>query len=561
MKSHEEEVLKYCNEIKSGTIPSCIYTKKAVKRFLTDIKRKDDESFLYCFIPEQADKIINFAETLFIPDINKKLELLSWHKFIYYNLFGFYLKADTTKRRFRQAYVEVARKNSKTTSLLFPIILYDFMYTSAAESFFVSKDNNQSTKTYIELKNIFVNTFKPNQREIVVTDSRIRKESTNSFIQFFSSESRGTDSFKNSCSVIDEFWNYDNDEVVTSFRFGSRARKNTLVLIITSAGLNISGPCYAENEKTRKLLNNTITDDTYFGIIYAYDNKDDWKDKNNFIKANPSLGVILKGDILENDLNDALITPSHQSDFKAKTCGIWTNAVSNWIPIQIWDTEIRNQIIDISEFNGQPCYTGLDLSSISDFTAYTKCFKKDGLFYLYHKFYIPSEQIMEKYRVENINIKDWINKGIVIAIDGPTINYDFILNDIIDDYDKFNLIELNYDNWNSKELINKLEDRIPKTDLIQYDQSLKKMNSPSKLFEKLIMEDKIIDPNPVMKWMVSNAVIKIDPNGNYKPLKSYKSSTQRIDGVITSIMSIDRANLNDEPVGTKDFNDILKLFK
>jgi phage terminase large subunit-like protein len=527
---------------------------------LSDIKRKDDESFLYRFIPEQADKIINFAEKLFIPDINKKLKVLSWHKFIYYNLFGFYLKADITKRRFRQAYVEVARKNSKTTSLLFPIILYDFMYTPAAESFFVSKDNNQSAKTYIELKNIFVNTFNPDQRKIIITDSRIRKESANSFIQFFSSESRGTDSFKNSCSVIDEFWNYDNDEVVTSFRFGSRARKNTLVLIITSAGLNISGPCYNENEKTKKLLNNVIFDDTYFGIIYAYDDKDDWKDPELFIKANPSLNEIIKPEILENDLNDALITPSHQSDFKAKTCGIWTNSVSNWIPLQTWNTKIRNKVVDINDFNGLPCYAGLDLSSINDFTAYTKCFKKDGLFYLYHKFYIPSEQILEKYRVENINIKDWIEKGIVISIPGPTIDYDFIMKDIVEDYEKFNLIELNYDNWNSKELVNKLEDRMPKTDLIQYDQSLKKMNSPSKLFEKLIMEDKIVDPNPVMKWMVSNAVIKIDPNGNYKPLKEYKSSTKRIDGVITSIMTIDRVNLNDEPIREKNFDAVLNLF-
>ena len=139
MKSHKDEVLSYCK-----VVLSCVYTKKAVKRFLSDVKRKDDESFLYDFVPEQADKVINFAETLFIPDMNKRLELLSWHKFVYYNLFGFYLKADKTKRRFRQAYVEVARKNSKTTSLLFPIILYDFMYAPAAESFFVSKDNNQS---------------------------------------------------------------------------------------------------------------------------------------------------------------------------------------------------------------------------------------------------------------------------------------------------------------------------------------------------------------------------------------------------------------------------------
>jgi phage terminase large subunit-like protein len=410
----------------------------------------------------------------------------------------------------------------------------------------------------LELRQIFLESFKFNPREYTVTDNGIHTK--NKFIKFFSSETRGTDSYKNSCSVIDEFWNYDNDKVITSFKYGGRARKNNLVLIITSAGLNISGPCYAENEKAKKVLNGILTDDTYFTIIYAYDEKDDWKDKKLFIKANPSLHDIIKQEILENDLNDALITPSHQSDFKAKTCGIWTNDTTNWIPLQKWDTQKRNTIIDINEFKGQPCYAGLDLSSINDFTAYTLCFKKGDLYYLFHKFYIPSEQVMEKYRVENINIKDWIDKGIVTAVPGPTIDYEYIKKDIQNDSEQFNLIELAYDSWQSENLINSLEEIIPKTILIKYPQSLKQMGAPSKEFERLILEDKIIDPNPVMKWMVGNAVVKVDVNGNYKPLKEYKSSTKRIDGVITSIMSINRCGLGENISMNTNFDNILRLF-
>jgi phage terminase large subunit-like protein len=304
-----------------------------------------------------------------------------------------------------------------------------------------------------------------------------------------------------------------------------------------------------------------LTDDTYFTVIYAYDDGDDWKDKNNFIKANPSLGTIIQPEILENDLTDALITPSHQQDFKAKTCGIWTNDTSNWIPLQKWDTKIRNTSIDISEFKNECCYGGLDLSSINDFTAYTKCFYRDNLFYLFHKFYIPSEQIKEKYLHENINIHDWVNKGIVTAIPGSTIDYDFIKEDIKRDSEQFNIIELSYDKWQANKLIDSLEELIPHTILIQYDQSLKQMSNPTKQFEQLIYEDKIIDANPVMKWMITNVVVKPDANNNYKPLKEYKSSTKRIDGCITSIMAIDRcnANLGNEPEN-KDFNTILNLF-
>jgi phage terminase large subunit-like protein len=466
-------------------------------------------------------------------------------------------KDDDTRRRFRSGYVEVARKNSKTTSLLFPIILYDFLSTDSAESYFVAQDEKQSYKAFQELKHI-IKADKDLGAVISETVSAVTYQ--HSRIAFFSSESGGTDSYKNSCSVIDEFHSYDNDRVVTSFQYGGRARKNNLVLIITSAGLNLSGPCYAENEKARKVLNGVLTDETYFTVIYAYDENDDWKDPKNFIKANPSLNAIIKPEILENDLHDALITPSHQSDFKAKTCGIWTNDTTSWIPLQTWDTETRNRSVAISEFAGQVCYAALDLSSINDFTAYTLCFDYEGFYCLFHKFYVPSEQIVEKYRVENINIREWIEKGIVTAIPGPTIDHDFIKTDITRDAERFNIVELAYDRWQSDRLITSLEEIIPQTVLIEHGQSMKDMSNPSKDFERAIIEDKIIDPNPVMKWMVSNAVVRPDANGNYKPLKEYKSSTKRIDGVITSIMALDRCRQNENGGGAADFSEILKLF-
>jgi phage terminase large subunit-like protein len=371
---HLMETLHYCNEIKTGKLRAGQYCIKAVKRFLSDMKRIQDEDFPYEFKSELADEVIEFAQSLFIPDMGRKLVLLPWQKFIYFNVYGWVYKADMSRRRFRSGYVEVARKNSKTTSLLFPIILYDFLTTDSAESYLVSQDEKKSYKYFQELKAI-IKADKELDKITSDTISTITYDTNR--IAFFSSESKGIDSYKNSCTVIDEFHGYDTDKIVTAFKYGGRARKNNLTLIITSAGLNRAGPCYAENEKARKILNGILTDESYFTIIYAYDDKDDWKDKELFIKANPSLGTIVQEDILENDLNDALITPSHQADFKAKTCGIWTNDTTNWIPLHKWDTDKRNKNIDIRDFKGGSCYCGLDLSSISDFTAYTKCFTKE----------------------------------------------------------------------------------------------------------------------------------------------------------------------------------------
>lgn len=534
--SHYKEVIQYCRDIKSGRIKSGAYTKKAIERFMNDIKKQDSESFPYKLINECADEVIDFAESLQIPDINtedKRLRLLPWMKFVYYNIYGWRHKNNDSIRRFRFGYVEVARKNSKTTSLLFPFILYDFLTTESAESYFVSKDQAQSSKSYKELSYI-IKADKEMSEAVNETTSAITLQ--HSRISFFSSESAGIDSYKNSLSIIDEYHAYDNDKIVTAFKYGGRARDNSLVLIITSAGNNISGPCYAENERCRKILNNVFNDDTYFGLIYAYDEKDDWKDPSNFIKANPSLHTILKEEILVNDLNDALSMPSHQPDFQSKTCGIWTSNISTWIPIHKWERNKKYEL-DENELLGKECIAAFDLSHVNDFTAYTKYFKlDDGKYYAKHKFYIPEAKINEKYVKENINLLSWIQNQYVTATPGETIDFDYLYNDIIDDSNKYKLNILTYDRWGADHIIKKIETELPDTTIVAFNQNEKMIPSTAK-YEKMILDGMIVDNNPVMTWMIGNSNIK-EVGGSYKIVKPFKSSTQKIDGVITSIMAL-----------------------
>ena len=501
--------------------------------------RQQEDGYRYVFVPESANAVIRFAENLFIPDMQKKLRLLPWMKFVYYNLYGWEHKGDPGKRRFRSGYVECARKNSKTTSLLFPQIVYDFIHTPAAEAYFVSMSDTQAEKAFQELKLIVRESFKVNPRRTKITESGMQRGG--SFVKFFSSGSRGTDAYKNTLSVIDEFHDYDHKGagIVTSFRFGSRAKRNSLVLIITSAGNDIASPCYAENEKARKILNGLLDDETYFAVIYAYDEGDDWADPELLVKANPSLGPILSRDTLRSDLADALITPSHRSDFKSKTCGVWdTGGSSSWIPLEAWE-KLDREAVDWSGFEGLPCDASFDLSSINDFTAFTLCFDRDGKYYFKHRFYIPGDTVRERYLKENINVPEWIERGFITAIPGPTIDYGVIFNDIKRDLELFRIRVMAYDSWNSNFLIKSLEAEYPDLTLAAFPQSLKKMSAPTKQYEMLVYENRIVHPSPVMKWMITNAVVKADANGNYKPLKESRASTKRIDGVITSIIALD----------------------
>lgn len=554
------KVLAYCKDIQTGKILAGEYTKKAVKRFLNDIKRTSEDGFQFIFDEDQFIQVVSFAESLILPDTKKPLKLLSWQLFIYANLFGFVYKDNPERRRFRTSYSEVARKNGKTSAFLYPLIIYDFLDSTSAEAYLVSKDEKQAEKSFKETIEVIQENQELNQLKETGNLNCYSGAITmgTSRISFFSSESSAIDGYRNSLSVIDEYWCYDSDKIVSAFRYGGRARLNNLNIIITSAGLDISSPCYAENKKAKAILDGTLTDDSYFAIIYAYDETDDWKNPKNFIKANPSLGEFLKEDVLNSDLQDALITPSHQPDFKSKTCGIWTNDVSSWIPIERWNKAIKE--IDYSSLEKVPCFGGLDLSSVNDLTAYSLCWFKDGNYFYKHRFYIPEATLYERYNNENINFLQWAEDGIITLIPGTSIDYDFIFKDILADKQRFNIQEIAYDRWSANDLITKLNDELPAINYIEFDQRLQNMALPTKDYEKLILDERISDPNPAMLWQISNAKIKPDANGNYKPLKDYKASNQRIDGVYSSIMATSRAKANSASAPSASFSEILNSF-
>ena len=168
----------------------------------------------------------------------------------------------------------------------------------------------------------------------------------------------------------------------------------------------------------------------------------------------------------------------------------------------------------------------------------------------------------QKYKKENINFFQWIDQGLIKATPGNTVNYDFIVNDFLNDAEIYRILALGYDKWQSHDVIEKVEANRPDILLIEVEQSLKKLSPMTKSYEKAIKDGLIVDNSPVMAWMVNNVEIRPDPNGNYKPMKPSKTSTRRIDGVITSIMCHGLAH-NPEvitPPPTLSFNDVKSLF-
>lgn len=528
-KEVKDLVLNYCKDIKQEKIKSCVYIKLAVKRFESMLKKAPDD---YIANWGKLTEVVNFAESLFIPDINKNLSLLPWQVFAYAGIYLFTKKENDNAFLTQIAYIEVARKNSKTTSILFPAILYNFLATENAESYFFSGDEKQAKKTFEEITQIVKQSKELNSVCKCWSSSIVFK---NSRISFFTSGTKKIDSYKNSFAVLDEYHEYLTDKPLQASLQGMRARKQGgQVLIITTAGLNVTLPCYYESMEAKNMLQGINKNDpAYFALIYTIDKDDDWKEAANLEKANPSIDLITNRKLLEQDLERAIKRPSTQANFLAKTYNIWRNAMgSNWIPPEVWIKQ-KNKT---SDYKNKNAVGAIDLSSIRDLTVFTLYWEDKGFIFAFHKVYIPEETLIERIQKENIGYAQWVESGIVTVTPGATIDYDFLIKDIVSISKECQLNKIAYDPWHAQSLIKDLEKELPAdVSLIEFKQNLASISEPSKLFEKNILDKKIVDKNPVMAWALSNVVIKADVNGNIKPLKLNEGA--KIDPVITSIMA------------------------
>jgi len=537
MKNYAEILKKYLENVKNGRINAGIYTKKSVERFIKDLKKSEKPDFPFCYDQEKADAVLSFAEELKPADLGgKTIELLPWQIFVFSALEGWVWKEDHDRKRFRMAYVEVNRKNGKTTGILLPLIIYNFLKYDSSESYIVSSRDDLAEKTFKEVREIIK--ASPELDEVLDCKSlAITFPERKSRLGFFCDGGKDADGFRPRFFCCDEYHAFQSDKMFVSMQYGMRSKKDAQGVVITTADVEVGGPCYEMNLKAKRILNGTQAQDDFFSVIYALDEGDDYHDERNWQKANPSLYDIIEPSVIQADIDDAELTPHKIPELKAKTFGIWGGGGEHsWLPVEVWQ---KNAGIEVQwdSFKGEECTGGLDLAQVDDLCAFTLMFCCEGKKYFKHRFYIPEQTLRDRYRKENVNFFAWVEQGYITAIPGATIDWDYIIRDIVEDCSLYKVRGIGYDRWQSRDVITGIEEERPDIMLIEVEQNLKKLSPMFKAYEKDIKDGCIVDNNPVMLWMINNVEVKPDANGNYKPMKKSKASTQHIDGVVSSTMA------------------------
>ncbi len=549
---------EYMRGVLDGSVPACSFVKQAVQRQLNDLRRWGPEGGDYYFDEKEASRPCWFIENLTHTKgelAGRAIHLEPWQCFLLTTLFGW--KAKAGNRRFRSAYVEVGRGNGKST-LLSGIGLFCLCadHEPGAEVYSFATTREQAKIVFGDAQTMARgNRALQEAYGLEVTAHALYVPATNSTFQAKSAEGSTLDGLNTHLAIIDELHAHKKRDVFDVVETSLGKRRNSLMVSITTAGVDRTGICYEQRTLVTKILSGSLQDESYFGIIYTLDPDDDWKSDEALAKANPNWGVSVRPEVIRALQAKAIATPSAENNFKTKHLDVWCNADVGWMDMKAWDA-CADESLDESDFDGEPCWLGLDLASTSDMTAKVKIFQRkiDGAshYYLFGDYWLPRTAIE---RGVNSQYQGWEYLGYLHVCEGPVTDFAEIRDSILEDCGRYSVQSVAYDPFQAVQLSKELsDDGVP---MVLCKQTVANLSDPMKQFQALVLDHRLhFNGDPVLTWMVSNVVCHVDVKENIYPRKD--APENKIDGVVAGIMALSRALLNDEH-RAMDLNEFLKL--
>ena len=545
MSSLKEMLVGYSLQVINSEHGHCVKEKWACQRFLRDVEREDTDDFPYIFDDSKALRFLkwttNFKHSKG-PLAGQNIDPAPIQIFIFGNLYG-WVHRDTGYRRFRTSYWQVARKNAKTQSNACVASYEASAFGEPYAEVYIGATKTEQAKilwneTMIQLNN---SAFKSKFKKAY---GKITHEKSGGFIQALSQEAGKTgDGLNPQAGLIDEYHAHKTSEIYEVLKSGQVARPQPLISIITTAGFDLSNPCYTEEYAyVTKLLDpdSDVENDSYFAMVNELDEGDDIKDERNWIKANPIVATSEVGmKFLRDELKIALDVPEKMRNFMTKNMNIWVDMPeAGYMDMNKWDQcELEHD--DFDEFaKTANAYLGFDLSMTTDLTSIGLVLTNGNEYRVKQVSFMPKDKFYERMAKDKVRFDIYRDRGELILTDGAIVDYTFVKAKILEWAKKYNVKEVCYDKWNAIQMVWDLEQE--GLTMIEIEQGIRMLTDPTKKFREAVYEGKMKhSEDKLLRWAMSNARVVADASENIKITKN--KSVDRIDPVAASINAFARA--------------------
>jgi phage terminase large subunit-like protein len=462
-----------------------------------------------------------------------------WQKTIIRELFGRMRADDPTRRAYRTAYIEIPRKNGKS-ELAAALALYGLVGDGVigAEVYSAAADRDQAKQVYAVAAQMVRNDPVLSARlRVLDSQSRILDYERGGVYRAISAEAYSKHGFNASMVIYDELHVAPNRDLWDVLSTSMGARAEPLMIAITTAGYDRHSICWEQHAYAQRILEGSITDPTFYPVIYSAPDDADWKDEAVWRRANPALEDFRDIDEMRALAHKATEILALQNTFRRLYLNQWTEQSERFFDMDAYrDCYTPGDDLDWLALRqakrGAACMGGLDLSSREDLTALVLFFDDDSAVPF---FWVPAEAAEKRASHDRVPYPEWIRQGLITATPGAVVDQAFIRQDILRIAKEYRLKELAFDPWNATYLCTELQAAGLK--VVELRQGFASLSEATKHIGALVSGRNFKHGgHPVLQWMASNVEVRQDPNGNLAPDKSQR--TERIDGIVALIMAI-----------------------
>ena len=435
-------------------------------------------------------------------------------------------------RQYRTSLLAIPRKNGKSTLCAGIALKLLFDGEPGAQIFSCGADREQARLVF-EMAKACVEMSPSLRSRLKVYRNSIVREDTHSFYKALSAEAFTKHGLNAHGVIFDELHAQPSRELADVMQTSMGARRQPLMVYITTAGYDRKSVCWEIWKYAESVASGAVQDDTFLPAIYAADAKDDWKNEKTWAKANPNLGVSIKGDFLRTECARAVEMPAYENTFRQLYLNQWTEQDTRWLRMDHWSQGNEPCPVDLT---GRECWAGLDLATTFDTTAFVLIFPlDDGTFWVEPHFWIPSDNAHQRERRDKVPYLTWQRQHFLNMTEGNVTDFEHVRRDINALASKYRIRGIGLDPWNSAQLGQQLQgDGLTMTN---FRQGYGSLSGPSKQLENWVVAGKLRHGgHPVLAWQASNVAIQQDHAGNIKPSKA--KSNERIDGIVALVMAL-----------------------
>lgn len=548
-KSTDNYIFAYYQQIKDGSVTVGVWVRKVYEYIVNGLQNKD-----FYFDQKKANHAIDWIEHHCFHTEGEmapgNLYLELWQKAFLSVLFG--VVDEDGYRWFREYLLIMSRKNGKTL-LGSAILRYVWVNGGfGTRCFIVAPKLDQAKLAY---DSVWVMTtldpeYQQKFAESRVLDSSRRKMNpddptmekhrqtdlfipgTNSTVKKIAMNAKRSEGYNPSATLLDEIatWSGDNGlKQYETMKSAMGGRRDSFLLSITTAGY-INDSIFDElMKRSTRFLNGDSKEKRLLPVLYMIDDVEKWNDINELKKSNPNLGVSVSVDYLLEEIAIAEGSLSKRNEFMVKYACIKQNSSAAWLDSKIIENSIVTGLT-LDDFKGCYCVAGIDLSRTTDLTAACIVVERDGISYVFTKFWMPGERVEEMTQRDGIPYNIYLQKGYLNTSGDNFIDYNDCFNWFKELIEKYELMPLKcgFDRYNSQYLINDMSNYGFHMDSVYQGTNLSPVIDEC---EGLLRDGKLkIVENDVMKMHMYDSALKVDAETMRKRLVKV-STYVHIDGM------------------------------